>query len=263
MTPTPREVWRFDTVHVGRRVLVYDSVESTNDLAAALALDEAETGTIVLADFQTRGRGQYGRQWRSRPGCSILASVILRPPPEFNRPAVLTAWAAVAVGDAVAHMTGTTPAIKWPNDLLVRGKKVCGILIEQKAAAVVGIGLNLNQTAADWLKAGLPDAASLSEIVGQVLDPHAAAGVLVKHLDDEYARLTDAGPSALETQWRRRLGLLGRHATAALADGEVFDGTVMNLSFAGIEFDTGDGGFRAFLPERVRSLSAAESACPA
>jgi BirA family transcriptional regulator, biotin operon repressor / biotin---[acetyl-CoA-carboxylase] ligase len=255
-------VWHFATEHVGRSVLVYDRVESTNDLAAVLATEGVESGTVVLANFQSRGRGQYGRSWQSAAGCSLLASVVLRPEVSLNRPVILTAWAAVAVGDAVQHMAGTTPGIKWPNDLIVRGKKICGVLIEQNAAAVVGIGLNLNQTAADWQRDGLPAAVSVGELSGGAVDPHAAAGVLVKQLDDAYGRLLATGPLGLETAWRWRLGLLGRHVNATLADGQVLAGTLHNLSFAGVELDCGDGGFRVLAPERVRSLSADEIPCP-
>jgi BirA family transcriptional regulator, biotin operon repressor / biotin---[acetyl-CoA-carboxylase] ligase len=263
LTPPPREIWHFDTARVGRRVLVYDTVSSTNDLAAELAAAGEDSGTLVLANFQSRGRGQYGRTWSSRPGCSLLVSVILRPEPELNRPAVLTAWAAVAVGNAVAHMTGVTPAIKWPNDLIAKGRKIAGVLIEQTAAAVVGIGLNLNQTGDDWRAEGLPAAVSIAELCGNAVDPHAAAGVLVKHLDDTFTQLALLGPANLETAWRRRLGLLGRHVVATLADGQTVAGTLRHLSFAGIELDSGDGGFRVLVPERVRSLSGDEIACPA
>src|SRR6185437_3830883 len=139
----PREEWQLATERIGRRVLVFDEVDSTNTVAAGL--DVAE-GTVVLAKNQTEGRGRFGRVWRSRPGAALLLSVRLRPPAELRRPSVLTAWAAVGVGDAIAALTGRTARIKWPNDLLIDERKVCGILIEQGATTIIGIGLNLNQT---------------------------------------------------------------------------------------------------------------------
>src|SRR5687767_8862526 len=149
---TPRETWHFDTERIGRRVLVYDHVDSTNTRGAELAhADPDADGLVLIADQQTAGRGQYGRVWQSRPGSSLLLSVVLRPPAELRRPVILTAWAAVSVAEAILALTGVQARIKWPNDLLVRGKKVCGILIEQSGTAgeivtVAGIGLNLNQT---------------------------------------------------------------------------------------------------------------------
>src|SRR6266498_1996281 len=84
--PAPRETWELDTRHVGRRVLVYDALPSTNDAAADLAADPANAGAVVVADFQTAGRGQYGRTWQSRPGASLLMSVLLAPPATLRRP---------------------------------------------------------------------------------------------------------------------------------------------------------------------------------
>src|SRR5439155_21260352 len=110
----------------------HDRVDSTNTRGAALAAADPDAdGLVLVADDQLAGRGQYGRVWQSRPGSSLLMSVVLRPPPELRRPVVLTAWAAVAVADAIRALTGAQSRIKWPNDLLIRGKQVCGILIEQ------------------------------------------------------------------------------------------------------------------------------------
>jgi BirA family biotin operon repressor/biotin-[acetyl-CoA-carboxylase] ligase len=250
----PRETWRFDTRHVGRLVHVFDTVPSTNDVAAGLAADSRNAGAVVVADFQTAGRGQYGRVWESRPGSSLLASVLLFPPAELNRPVILTAWAAVAVADAVRQLTGVQARIKWPNDLLVRGKKVCGILIEQRRGTVVGIGLNLNQSADDFAAADLPDAGSLAIAAGAPIDPRAAAGVVVRHLDDEYDRLLAGEWTALEADWKWRVGLLGRHVTAELADGTIVSGRLREMGFDGLELEVGDGALRVLRPEAVRHL---------
>lgn len=247
---TPRETWHFDTRHVGRRVLVFDSVGSTNDVAADLAGDRANDGTVVVADFQTAGRGQYGRVWESRPGASLLASVLLFPPPGLNRPVILTACAAVAVAEAVRDLSGAESRIKWPNDLLVDGKKVCGILIEQRRGTVAGIGLNLNQTAADFAAAGLPNATSLAALGGSPVDHRAAVEALVRRLDAAYA----GGTADLEAEWRRRVGLVGRDVVVELTDGTTAGGRLTDLAFAGLELEAGGGAFRVFPPESVRHL---------
>ncbi|HEY1191014.1 MAG TPA: biotin--[acetyl-CoA-carboxylase] ligase, partial [Gemmata sp.] len=161
--PAHRDTWHFGTEHIGRRVLVFDAIESTNSLGAELARrDESADGVVLIADHQLAGRGQYGRTWVSRPQSSLLMSAVLRTPPDLRRPVVLTAWAAVAVAEAVLTLTGAQARIKWPNDLLIRGKKVCGILIEQTSTGagvttVAGIGLNLTQTADEFAAANLPD----------------------------------------------------------------------------------------------------------
>jgi BirA family biotin operon repressor/biotin-[acetyl-CoA-carboxylase] ligase len=239
-----------DARHVGRRVVAFDSVPSTNDVAAG-----EPDGTAVIAGFQTAGRGQYGRVWQSRPGASLLVSVVVHPPPELRRPVVLTAWAAVAVGDAILELTGVQARVKWPNDLLVRGKKVCGILIEQASGptprTVAGIGLNLNQTAAEFLEAGLPAATSLAEVAGKSRDPDVAARTVLHHLDAEYARLIAGETVALEADWKWRIGLLGRPVVVELADGSHVSGRLKELSFDGLDVE----GHAPIRPEFVRHLS--------
>lgn len=249
--------WQLDTRHVGRRVLVFDSVASTNDVAAELAADPGNAGTVVIADQQTAGRGQYGRVWHSRPGTSLLMSVLLAPPEELRRPVVLTAWAAVGVGEAIRTLTGVQAKLKWPNDLLVRGKKVCGILIEQGAGTVAGVGLNLNQSADDFAAAGLPEATSLGLSTGASIDPRAAAVAVIRRLDEEYDRLLAGERVPLESDWKWRLGLLGRQVVAELTDGSVLGGRLRDLSFDGVEIERGEFAVEVVRPEFVRQLRAA------
>jgi BirA family biotin operon repressor/biotin-[acetyl-CoA-carboxylase] ligase len=252
--PTPADVWRLDTRHVGRRVLVFESVRSTNDMAAELAADPENAGTVVIADHQTAGRGQYGRAWQSRPGTSLLMSVLLFPPEELKRPVVLTAWAAVGVAEAVRTLTGVQARVKWPNDLLVRGKKVCGILIEQGRGTVAGVGLNLNQSAEDFAAAGLPDATSLALAAGAAVDPRAAAVAVIRQLDEEYDRLLAGELVPLEADWKWRVGLLGRQVVAELADGSAIGGRLRDLTFAGVEVEVGESAAEVLRPELVRQL---------
>lgn len=249
-TPLPRDEWHLGTARVGRRVLVYDSLDSTNTTAAALA-DPAADGLVVLADFQTAGRGRFGRAWQSRPGASLLLSVVLFPPAELRRPAVLTAWAAVAVGEAVFALTGVQAKVKWPNDLLIRGKKVSGILIEQGRAVVVGIGLNLNQTADEFAAAGLPGATSLRGTSELAIDHRTAAEVLIRQLDAEYGRLLAGERTAVEADWKWRTGLLGRQVVVELTDGGTVRGRMREMGFDGLEVEPPDGPPRVIVPETV------------
>src|SRR5688572_1154875 len=123
----------------------FAELDSTNRLAADLARAGAPDGVVVGADHQTAGRGRRGRTWESRPGASLLVSVILRP-----APALVTLAAGVAAAEACEAVAGVEVGLKWPNDLLVDGAKVGGILSELVAgAAVVGLGVNLA-----WAPAG-------------------------------------------------------------------------------------------------------------
>jgi len=128
----PYDEWRLPTHRLGRHVLLYHKVDSTNTRAAALAGEPANDGLVLLADEQTAGRGQHGRIWTCAPGAGVLMSVLLFPPPQLRRPVILAAWAATSVCETIRHVTGLQARIKWPNDVLVRGRKVCGILIEQR-----------------------------------------------------------------------------------------------------------------------------------
>jgi BirA family biotin operon repressor/biotin-[acetyl-CoA-carboxylase] ligase len=176
------------------------------------------------------------------------------PPPPLRRPAVLTAWAAVSVCEAAADLAGADARIKWPNDVLVGGRKLCGILIELGRAAVVGIGLNVRQTADDFAAAGLPQAVSLAQL-GAAADARTAAERLIRRLDDEYDRLVHGDVAGLEDRWRRRIGLLGREAAAECPDG-VFRGRLLELGFDGIALGGADGAVRRLRPELVFHLDA-------
>ena len=171
---TPDIIWTLDTKRLGHRVVVHPRLDSTNSLALSLSHDPAHHGLVVIAREQTAGRGQYGRSWQAPPGSSVLMSVLLFPPIALRRPALLTAWAAVSVCETILHVANLQANIKWPNDVLILGKKICGILIEQcttgnadfPLATVVGIGLNITQSAEMFEQAGLPDAASLTSLSG-------------------------------------------------------------------------------------------------
>ncbi|MEW6660420.1 MAG: biotin--[acetyl-CoA-carboxylase] ligase [Thermodesulfobacteriota bacterium] len=128
----------------------FQTLPSTNDLAKELGSQGAPEGTLVVAESQTRGRGRLGREWESPPGVGLYASLLLRPELPPTEMPQITLTTAVAVVRALRRATGVAPGIKWPNDLLVEGKKVGGILTEMETESdrirylVVGLGLNVN-----------------------------------------------------------------------------------------------------------------------
>jgi BirA family biotin operon repressor/biotin-[acetyl-CoA-carboxylase] ligase len=179
------------TPHVHHRV-----VDSTNERAKALAAAGAPHGTLVTADEQTAGRGRQGRSWLAEAGAAVLMSVVLRPAPE-----ALPLAAAVAVAEAVP----VEAAIKWPNDVLVDGRKLAGILVEgrpQDGWAVLGIGLNVSAPADGFPEELREIAASLDGVLSR--DELLAA--LLERLE---ARLTSPLSEVL-AEWRRRDALLGQ-----------------------------------------------------
>jgi BirA family biotin operon repressor/biotin-[acetyl-CoA-carboxylase] ligase len=249
----PREEWTLDTRRLGRRVLVYDQLDSTNSLAASFAEDPGNDGLAILADAQTAGRGQHGRTWTAARCASVLLSVLLFPPRQLLRPAVLVAWAAVAVCETVRQTIGVSARIKWPNDVLLQGRKVCGILIEQGRGVVVGIGLNVRQTEADFVEAVLPQAVSLAAFADVVLDPSDVARRLLRQLDADYDVLCHGDLATLETRWKDGLGLVGQHVCAECPNGCV-DGRLLELGFEGIVLERPGAEILVLPPEKIVHL---------
>jgi BirA family biotin operon repressor/biotin-[acetyl-CoA-carboxylase] ligase len=258
---TARAEWHLDTCRLGRRVLVFDTIDSTNGYAARLAAEGATEGIAVLAEEQTSGRGQHGRSWLADRGDGVLLSVLLAPPPPLRVAALMTGWAAVTVCQLVREITGIQARIKWPNDVLIRGKKVCGILIEQGRGCsglmtVAGIGLNVRQLPEAFAAAGLPDATSLAHFVAapQTTD---VARRLIRLLDDNYEQLCTGDVATLEACWRWHVGLLGRTVIAECS-GQTFQGRLLDMTFHGIELEQPGAAALLLRPERILHLRATD-----
>ncbi|WP_310601807.1 biotin--[acetyl-CoA-carboxylase] ligase [Anaerosporobacter sp.] len=141
---------KLQTRYIGRQVYCYDEVTSTNTVAKQLADEGKEEGTLVVSDKQNQGKGRRGRGWESPSGTGVFMTVILKPQMKPIYASMLTLVAALAVNDAIVELTGLESKIKWPNDIVVNKKKVCGILTELSAEVdyinyiVVGIGINVS-----------------------------------------------------------------------------------------------------------------------
>jgi len=141
---------------IGRKIIYLEEVDSTNNYAKTIAAEGCEEGTVVLAESQTCGRGRLGRSWSSAPKTGIYMSVVLRPAIAPEDVQVMTIAASVAVVSAIKKVTGIDAGIKWPNDIILGAKKVCGILTEMNSEMervnflVLGIGMNVNQEADDF-----------------------------------------------------------------------------------------------------------------
>ena len=137
---------------VGCEILYFDSIDSTNTKAQELAEKGYPSGTLVIADKQIAGKGRRGRNWESPSGCGIFMTLMLKPDINPNNASMLTLVSALAVAKALADITGKDAKIKWPNDIVIDGRKVCGILTEMSAQfdyinnIVIGIGINVNNS---------------------------------------------------------------------------------------------------------------------
>ena len=249
----PTDEWSLPTRRLGRRVLFYDAVASTNTVAAMFADDSANDGLAILASEQTAGRGQHGRIWQCPPRAGVLLSILIFPPSSISRATMLTAWAAVSVCETIKETSGLAPALKWPNDILIRGRKVCGILIEQGVATVAGIGLNVNQGASDFEDPALAQAGSLALLTGNEFDRDDIARRLITRLDHEYDRLLTTDGFDLVARWHEYLDLDGASVIAQTAT-EVFHGRLMSLDWKKLVLQTADGRQVELMPEVVRRL---------
>ncbi len=200
----------------GRPLLWYASVGSTNDVALNLARQGFREGTVVGAEEQTKGRGRGDRGWFSPRGTGLWFSLILRPslpPPYLGR---IGLWTSLAVLEGVRATTGIDADLSWPNDILVRGRKLAGILAESSGAAgaveyvVVGVGLNVNQDTADFPARLQTVATSLKEEVGKELDRAPLLANLLLHLRESYSAHSSNGFSDIAQHWKAHAGLLGK-----------------------------------------------------
>jgi BirA family transcriptional regulator, biotin operon repressor / biotin---[acetyl-CoA-carboxylase] ligase len=254
----PSEEWHLDTSRLGKRVLVYERLNSTNAIALGFAGDPANDGLAILADEQTAGRGQHGRTWSCPAGAGVLLSVLLFPPPHLRRPAILTAWAAVSVCEVIRQLTGLSAQIKWPNDVLLEGRKVCGILIEQAVGTVAGIGLNVNQPAEHFAAAALTQASSLAVFAGPQWSTRDIAKTLILELDMAFERLLDGDVCTLQASWKDGLALIGKHVNVETATGTQ-RGQLVDISFDGLQLRLADNTILVVQPEAVLHLTPLEA----
>ena len=231
----PQELtWNLQTSCMGRRVHAYETTDSTMDIAHRLAASNEPEGAVVVAEGQSGGRGRLGRNWISPKGKGIYASVILRPPLQLSHVPLITLMAAVAVARAIQAETRLIPQIKWPNDVMIRGKKAAGILTELNAElnrvhyVILGIGINVN-TPASHLPAR---ATSLAEELGQRVDRVGLSRSLFVQLDRSYSEFLSQGSPAILEQWRGFASFLGRRIRVVL-EGRTVDGQAVDVDSNG------------------------------
>jgi BirA family biotin operon repressor/biotin-[acetyl-CoA-carboxylase] ligase len=239
---------------IGWRTLRLERVGSTQDVAREFAADPRHHGLVIRADEQTQGRGRRGAAWLTPPGACLLFSVLLFPPAPLRRPTLLTVLAAVAVCEAVAAGAKVRPVLKWPNDVLVNKRKVCGILIESSGqAAVVGIGLNVSVPHSFFEAALVPGAGSLAEFSPETIDPDALFESLLRQFDDSYAMLAHGNTTALEDRWRYHSGAMGQ-TVRVHTSAETRIGRLLDLRLDGVQLEAATGQTWNVAPEAILRL---------
>ncbi len=212
---------------IGRDIRVFQETTSTNDIVEKLARDGVKEGAVVFAESQTKGRGRLGRKWVSPARQGLWFSVLLRPkllPPEATQ---ITVAAATALARGIQRVTGLSPDIKWPNDLLLNGRKTAGILTEMSAEVdrvhyvILGIGLDVNQTAADFPVEVRSLATSLRLASGRIVSRAELAVAILEELDHDYDRICRGGFPAVADEWETRCATLGQNVAVLIGDRRV------------------------------------------
>ncbi len=208
---------------IGKKIVYYDTVNSTMDVAFGLGMNKAPEGTVVLSEGQSKGRGRMGREWASPKGKGIYASIILRPRLTPTQAAKLTLLSGVAICGAIKNKTNCDARIKWPNDILIHGKKVAGILTELSAETdrvkfvVIGIGLNVNSKS-DSLPVG---ATSLrSELKKQISRVELLQEIL-QEMEKWYECLEKKGFAPVIKKWKELSVTLGKRVRVIDPNGDI------------------------------------------
>lgn len=220
----------------GREILFLQKTKSTNELAMEIASGGAPHGSVVIADSQTGGKGRLGRKWHSPPGVNVYMSVILRPELPPRQAALLTLLSAVSSANALRKASGLEVAIKWPNDLIVGGRKLGGILLEMRSEpdriihAVVGIGINVNESR---FPAELAETAtSVFKETGSRLRRTDVAAHVVNELDAWLSVMKEKGGQAVIDEWKRLDETLGRQVRV-VSGGETLAGLAEDIDGEG------------------------------
>ncbi len=212
---------------VGRDIRVFEETTSTNDVIEKLARDRVREGAVVFAESQSKGRGRHGRKWISPPHKGLWFSVLLRPALRPAAATQLTIAAASALFRAIQAQTGLLPQIKWPNDILLRGKKVAGILTELSAEldrvnyVILGIGVNVNTGAGEFPAELRKLVSSLKIETGHRQNRAELAVKILRELDSDYSRITAGKFETLADEWEKHCSTLGQHVVIRAGDRKV------------------------------------------
>ncbi len=238
-----------DTDRFGQSMRGFETVGSTNTVAAEWAGDGAPEGSVVATEYQSEGRGRHGRTWDAKTGQNLMFSVVLRPTLGAERLGLITVAASVAVAETIDDFVSPhRAALKWPNDVLLEGRKTCGMLLESslsgraKAEVVIlGVGLNVNQTT-------FPDpiadrATSLRLTVGRAVPRAPLFAHLLSQLETRYDTVQAGNDASVRAAFHDRLVGRGETVTFHVPDtDETISGVVRGITETGaLRLDTADG----------------------
>lgn len=237
---------------IGRRIEYHEEVESTNTEALHLAQQGAEEGTVVIAEAQSAGRGRLNRSWESPPSMNLYLSVVLRPDIPAASASLIPLMVGVAVADVISQYCPGKVRLKWPNDILIDGKKICGILTEMRTKAdrvafiIAGIGVNLNMQKLHFPRELRETATSLRIETALDIDRVDFAVRLFDILGNWYRVFLNGGAAAIREKWLRYAELVGKRVEVVFKE-TVQHGTVSGLDENGALLLEGETGMQQVL----------------
>ena len=208
-----------ETIAFGKKIYSFDAIDSTNTYAKTLSFLDSPHGSMIIAEEQTAGRGRLQRNWISARGENLLFSIVLRPEFNSSKISLLPFAAALAVCDAIESETMLSPSCKWPNDVLVNGKKVCGMLLESTTFSggegidrvIAGIGVNVNQTV--FPEELVQKATSLRMESGKEIDRISLLKKIMTEFELRYQQLGSFPSGKLLQEWKMKALLFGKKIT--------------------------------------------------
>ena len=225
-------------VHIGSDIVFLPEIDSTNNLAKKRARNNAQEGLVIIAESQTGGRGRMGRLWHSPPETGIYLSILLKPNLKPDQLSLITLLAGVSTILTINELSHQRANLKWPNDILINNKKVCGLLCEmtQKQgdsfSVVIGIGINVNQMPEQFPEYLKKTATSLRIVNGSPINRLTLIRSLLTALDREYHFFLTEGGSSVIKKWKLNTDLFGKRV--AVKRGKVITmGTAINLDESG------------------------------
>jgi BirA family biotin operon repressor/biotin-[acetyl-CoA-carboxylase] ligase len=217
----------YKTKIIGRDIRVFEQTTSTNDVVEKLARDGVKEGVVVFAESQTKGRGRLGREWVSPAYKGLWFSILLRPDLRPQETTQLTVVSATALCRAIQSETGLNPEIKWPNDILVGGKKVAGVLTELNAEldrvkhVILGIGVDVNLGAGEFPAELRKQATSLKIEAGRAISRADLATAILRELDNDYGRICSGQFAGVADEWEAHCKTIGRDVTIQIGNRRV------------------------------------------
>lgn len=233
-----------NTKFIAKNIHYFDTLSSTMDIAMQLGIKGTPEGTIVLAETQSKGRGRMGREWVSLKYKGIYLSLLLKPKILPNQSPILTLLSAVSICEAIKEATDLDARIKWPNDILMRNRKLGGILTELNAEmdavrfVVVGIGLNVNNDK----KSLIPAATSLKEEKGEFINRIVLLQDILRKIETNYLVFKEKGADFITDKWHNYNVTLGRRVRVVLHKHHL-EGEAVNIDTDGALLLRKDSGF--------------------